>query len=100
MAHTNSWNVDRLPRQEGKVFVVTGATGGIGYFIAEQLAAAGAHVILAARSEGKADPAVLAVRAQVPEARLTTVRLTLATWTPYDRPPTSSAGSRVSTAPC
>jgi len=77
MAHTNSWNVDRLPRQEGKVFVVTGATGGIGYFIAEQLAAAGAHVILAARSEGKADLAAQAVRAQVPEARLTTVRLDL-----------------------
>jgi NAD(P)-dependent dehydrogenase (short-subunit alcohol dehydrogenase family) len=77
MAHANAWNVDRLPQQEGKVFVVTGATGGIGYFIAEQLAMAGAHVILAVRSEDKAKLAVRAVRARVPGARLTTVRLDL-----------------------
>jgi len=77
MAHTNAWNVDRLPRQEGRVFLVTGATGGIGYFIAEQLASAGAHVILAVRSVDKAKLAVQAVRARVADARLSTVGLDL-----------------------
>ena len=54
MPRTSTWDVRRLPGQDGKTFVVTGGTSGIGYFIAEQLTAAGAHVILAARSEGKA----------------------------------------------
>jgi NAD(P)-dependent dehydrogenase (short-subunit alcohol dehydrogenase family) len=74
---TDTWDVHRLPRQEDKTFAVTGGTSGIGYFIAEQLAAAGAHVILAARSTDKASLAVQAMRARVPQARLSTVRLDL-----------------------
>jgi NAD(P)-dependent dehydrogenase (short-subunit alcohol dehydrogenase family) len=65
----NTWDLRRLPRQEGKTFVVTGGTSGIGYFIAEQLAATGAHVILAARSEDKADLAVQAMRTRLRRLR-------------------------------
>ncbi|TJX48536.1 MAG: SDR family oxidoreductase, partial [Mesorhizobium sp.] len=36
----------------GRVAVVTGASRGIGYFIARELAAAGAHVIAVARTVG------------------------------------------------
>ena len=36
----------------GRVAVVTGASRGIGYFIAKELAAAGAHVIAVARTVG------------------------------------------------
>src|ERR1700761_3280657 len=77
MPRTSTWDVRRLPRQDGKTFVVTGGTSGIGYFIAEQISAAGAHVILAARSEGKAALAVQAIHAREPQARLSTVRLDL-----------------------
>jgi NAD(P)-dependent dehydrogenase (short-subunit alcohol dehydrogenase family) len=48
--------------------VVTGGNAGIGYFTAEQLASAGARVILASRSAEKARRAVAAIGEQVPGA--------------------------------
>ncbi len=42
----------------GKVFIVTGANTGIGKITAGELAARGAHVILACRSEAKTTPVV------------------------------------------
>ena len=42
-----TWNPARPPTQAGRTMVVTGATAGIGYFAAEQLAAAGADVAAA-----------------------------------------------------
>ncbi len=77
MPRTSTWDARRLPRQDGKTFAVTGGTSGIGYFIAEQIAATGAHVILAARSDDKASLAIRAVRAREPQASLSTVRLDL-----------------------
>jgi NAD(P)-dependent dehydrogenase (short-subunit alcohol dehydrogenase family) len=66
------------PDQSGRTFVVTGANAGIGYFIAEQLAATGARVVLACRDEERADAARAAIVAQVPEADLGFVQLDLA----------------------
>jgi NAD(P)-dependent dehydrogenase (short-subunit alcohol dehydrogenase family) len=48
--------------------VVTGGSRGIGYFVAEQLAAAGHRVIIAARSEKRADVAAASIRQHVPGA--------------------------------
>jgi NAD(P)-dependent dehydrogenase (short-subunit alcohol dehydrogenase family) len=48
--------------------VVTGGNAGIGYFTAEQLASAGARVILASRSAEKARRAITAIGEQVPGA--------------------------------
>lgn len=75
---TTSWDPARLPDQTGRTLVVTGATAGIGYFAAEQLAAAGAHVVLASRSAGKLATAVAAIEHQVPGASLDTVVVDLA----------------------
>jgi NAD(P)-dependent dehydrogenase (short-subunit alcohol dehydrogenase family) len=50
--------------------VVTGANAGVGYFASEQLASAGAHVILACRNEGRADAAAAAIRSRAPGARV------------------------------
>ena len=48
--------------------LVTGGNAGIGYFTAEQLAEAGATVILGCRSSVKAETAAEAIRARVPGA--------------------------------
>lgn len=72
------WNPEVLPQQHGRTLVVTGATAGIGYFAAERLAAAGAHVVLAGRSSERLDTAGAAIRAQVPTASLGSLLLDLA----------------------
>lgn len=46
------------PRIDGRTILVTGASSGIGYFIAEGLARLGAHIIVAARSAEKAQAAI------------------------------------------
>jgi NAD(P)-dependent dehydrogenase (short-subunit alcohol dehydrogenase family) len=74
---TARWDVRRLPRQDGRRFLVTGATAGIGYFIAEQLAGAGAEVILAARGRARIDLARQAIIARIPDARLQSVTVDL-----------------------
>ncbi|MFD8706916.1 SDR family NAD(P)-dependent oxidoreductase [Kitasatospora sp. NPDC059648] len=75
---TPPWNVHRLPRADGSVFLVTGGNAGIGYFVAEQLAATGATVVLGSRNPAKAESAMVSIRARVPEARLRAVRLDVA----------------------
>jgi NAD(P)-dependent dehydrogenase (short-subunit alcohol dehydrogenase family) len=66
-----------VPSQHGKTFVVTGGNAGVGYFTAEQLAAAGARVVLAARNADKARAAVAAIRGEVPAASVDIVPLDL-----------------------
>ena len=46
-----AWTLSDMPDQSGRVAIVTGANSGLGYHAARALAAAGAHVILACRSE-------------------------------------------------
>ncbi|MEU0878478.1 SDR family NAD(P)-dependent oxidoreductase [Lentzea sp. NPDC005914] len=72
------WNVHRLPRAEGKTFLVTGANAGIGYHVAEQLASTGATVVLGSRSAAKADAAMASIRSVVPDARVRHLQLDLA----------------------
>lgn len=48
--------------------LVTGGNAGIGYFTAEQLAEAGATVVLGSRSQAKAETAAASIRARVPGA--------------------------------
>jgi dehydrogenase/reductase SDR family protein 4 len=54
----------KLRWAEGKVALVTGATKGIGYAIAERLARSGAHVVLCSRSQRNVDEAVASLKAQ------------------------------------
>lgn len=73
-----TWDPHHLPDQGGRTFAITGATAGIGYFAAEQLAAAGAHVVLASRSAGKLAVAEAAIRERVSGAALDSVVIDLA----------------------
>jgi len=72
------WDVQRLPRADDSVFLVTGGNAGIGYFVAEQLSATGAAVVLGSRNHAKAEAAMASIRAHVPGARVRAVRLDLA----------------------
>ncbi|MEU7484656.1 SDR family NAD(P)-dependent oxidoreductase [Streptomyces sp. NPDC042319] len=75
---SQQWGVHRLPRAEGRNILVTGGNAGIGYFVAEQLAGAGATVVLGSRNTDKARAAMDSIRACVPGARLRHLRLDLA----------------------
>ncbi|MFG2286456.1 SDR family NAD(P)-dependent oxidoreductase [Streptomyces sp. NPDC048595] len=78
MSCVPSWDVRRLPPAEGGVFLVTGGNAGIGYFVAEQLSATGATVVLGSRNPAKAEGAMAAIRSRVPGARVRAVRCDLA----------------------
>jgi len=73
-----NWNPRALPDQSGRTFVVTGANAGLGYFTSEQLAGAGAHVVLACRNPAKAAAAVAAIRGRVRGASVSTLVLDVA----------------------
>lgn len=68
-----TWNPTAIPEQTGRRILITGASAGIGYFAAEQLAHAGAHVILASRTPRKLTAAEDSIRRQVPGASVETV---------------------------
>ncbi|MEU9072527.1 SDR family NAD(P)-dependent oxidoreductase [Streptomyces sp. NPDC048109] len=61
-----------------RVYLVTGANAGIGYFTTERLAATGATVVLGSRSAERAESAMDSIRARVPGARVRSVALDLA----------------------
>lgn len=71
------WDPRALPSLAGRTVVVTGGNAGIGYFTSEQLAGAGARVLIAARSADKAGLAIRSIRERFPDAEVGHVRLDL-----------------------
>jgi NAD(P)-dependent dehydrogenase (short-subunit alcohol dehydrogenase family) len=69
-AKKHAWSVEDIPNLTGKLAIVTGATGGLGYETAFALAQAGAEVVLAGRSDRKGDDALAKIRSAAPEAKL------------------------------
>ena len=56
--------------QRGKTIIVTGANSGIGFAAATHLARAGAHVVLACRSEQRGTDALERLRGELPDASI------------------------------
>jgi NAD(P)-dependent dehydrogenase (short-subunit alcohol dehydrogenase family) len=72
------WNLADIPNQTGKLAVVTGATGGLGYETALELARAGASVVLAGRNGDKGQQAIGRIRSLHPDALVRFEELDLA----------------------
>ncbi|MFR9751809.1 oxidoreductase [Nocardia sp. 004] len=72
------WNATKIPDQRGRTAVVTGANGGLGLETARQLAAKGAHIVMAVRNQQKASAAVDEIRRTAPDASLELVASDLA----------------------
>ena len=69
----------------GKTALISGSTRGIGFAIASQLAAEGAHVILNGRSEEAVNSAMQQIRKAVPEAKAEGFAGDMATTTATER---------------
>jgi NAD(P)-dependent dehydrogenase (short-subunit alcohol dehydrogenase family) len=72
------WAPAEIPSQLGRLAVVTGATGGLGYETALALAKAGAEVILAGRDDRKGQLAIEKISREASGARASYERLNLA----------------------
>ena len=73
-----TWTPDAMPDLSGRLAVVTGATGGLGFETACVLAAKGAEVVLAARNAEKAATAEASIRSRHPRAAVRFQALDLA----------------------
>lgn len=65
--------LDPLPSQRGRVALVTGANRGLGAALTRLLAVTGARVVMACRSEARAEEARRAILDDVPDAELEVV---------------------------
>ncbi len=77
-----------LPDLTNRIALVTGASRGIGYFVAKQMAAAGAHVVAVARTVGgleELDDAIKAEHARTGKGTATLVPLDLTDMEGVDR---------------
>jgi len=72
-----SWSTKDIPDQSGKLALITGATGGLGYETALALARARADVVLTGRNAEKGADALARIRAAVPHARISYENLDL-----------------------
>jgi len=71
------WNAEDIPNQSGRNALVTGANAGIGFEIASALAAKGATVFLACRSNNKAEEAAARIHAKSPLSKIEIIPLDL-----------------------
>ena len=54
-----------IPRMDSKVAIVTGGNTGLGYVTVKEMARAGAHVIMACRSEERATAAIKKIQSEL-----------------------------------
>lgn len=87
------WRLADMPSQEGRIFLVTGGTSGMGYEDAKALAAAGAQVVIAARNPKRGQEAIDQIKQEMPDAQVTFESFDLA-----DLSSVRALGQRLSTS--
>jgi len=78
MAEANKWTTADMSDQSGKVALVTGGNGGLGYETVKELARKHARVVLACRSIDKGNAAREQLLEQIPTATIEVMQLDLA----------------------
>ena len=73
-----NWNTDNIPDLTGKVIIVTGANGGLGFESAKEFSRKGAQTILACRNMDKAQAALSTIQTEIPHAHVRMMHLDLA----------------------
>jgi NAD(P)-dependent dehydrogenase (short-subunit alcohol dehydrogenase family) len=73
-----SWTEENIPDQTGRVALVTGGNGGLGFETSRVLAARGATVIMGARDQDKAKTAREQILTEIPGAKIDVRELDLA----------------------
>lgn len=74
---TPGWTADSMTSQQGRTFVVTGATSGLGLVTARELAAHGGRVLLAVRDVARGETVASSIRQAHPHAEVEVRRLDL-----------------------
>ena len=71
------WTENDVPKQSGRLAIVTGSNTGLGYDTARVLAAHGAAVVMAVRDTAKGEAAAARIRQLSPGADVTVRKLDL-----------------------
>ena len=72
---SEDWDPRRLPDLHGRSYLVTGSNAGLGFFSVEQLAGAGAHLIMTGRNPNRLSSARAAIMRRNPDASVETLLL-------------------------
>jgi NAD(P)-dependent dehydrogenase (short-subunit alcohol dehydrogenase family) len=72
------WSAANIPDQSGRVIIITGANSGIGFWMAKHLSQKGARIIMACRSEERAQAAKEKILKQQSDAKINIELLDLA----------------------
>ncbi|MCH2042792.1 MAG: oxidoreductase [Saprospiraceae bacterium] len=73
----SSWNINNIEKQEGKVFLITGATSGLGKEAARVLTKKGGTVIMAIRNLRKGQQVIDEIQKEVPQGIISMKHLDL-----------------------
>ncbi|WP_272944126.1 SDR family oxidoreductase [Xanthomonas maliensis] len=65
-----NWSLNDMPSQNGRIFLITGGTSGMGYEDAKALAAAGGRVVIAARNPERGQQAIARIKQEIPSAQV------------------------------
>jgi len=72
---SNNWTADNIPNLTGKIIVITGANGGLGFESAQTLAEKGATIVMAVRSMDKGEKARSDILRTHPQVSLDLMKL-------------------------